>query len=295
MRITGFWWNAGGSGFVRLARHSASCGRRTLPRPRDTDPFSASACSRHNPFSYRNRRAPRCRQRRQLVRRTACFTIGVLCSLLLFGTRVALAPHPPLPTFPHLPQAKLPSPSFPPWPGGPGPTTEPFGQTTRGHHTGFLTPPRPSTVEPLSGTVRSEILTAARLTGLPAALLSAVVQVESRGHVFAISSAGAKGLMQLEPRTAASLGVRNIFNPAQNTRAGAQYLAGLLTLYSGDQEDCVRDPEACPAALALALAAYNAGPGTVARYGGIPPYPETQRYIRLVIQLYLHNLQHAKP
>lgn len=145
---------------------------------------------------------------------------------------------------------------------------------------------QPATVPPLSAPVRRQLRQAAHATGLPAALLRAVATVESQGNPLAVSPEGAEGLMQLEPPTAASLGVSDVFNAADNARGGARYLAGLLLQYGGSDPRCVTQPVACPDALRLALAAYNAGPGTVSRYGGVPPYPETQRYVLLVTRLY---------
>lgn len=105
--------------------------------------------------------------------------------------------------------------------------------------------------------------------GLPPALLKAVAQVESGLNPRAVSRCGAQGLMQLMPATAHSLGVRNAFDPAENIAAGARYLRSLLDRFHGD--------------IRLALAAYNAGPGAVARYGGVPPFRETQNYLRRVL------------
>lgn len=124
------------------------------------------------------------------------------------------------------------------------------------------------------------VRTAAQVSGLPTALVAAVIYEESRGDPQAVSPAGAEGLMQLEPATAAALGVRNIFNPRQNAVGGSRYLAGWLRAYGG--AGCVLDPDTCPRAFVLALAAYNAGPGAVRRYGGVPPYPATVRYVRQV-------------
>lgn len=103
--------------------------------------------------------------------------------------------------------------------------------------------------------------------GLPTGLLSAVAKVESNYHPDAVSSAGAIGLMQLMPSTASALGV-DPTNPAQAIDGAARLLKGQLTKYGS---------------LELALAAYNAGGPTVDRYGGIPPYPETQNYVRKVM------------
>jgi soluble lytic murein transglycosylase-like protein len=96
-------------------------------------------------------------------------------------------------------------------------------------------------------------------------LIHSVIQVESNYNPNAISSAGALGLMQLIPATARRFGVNNVFNPLENIQGGARYLRYLLDLYKGDYP--------------LALAAYNAGEGAVARYGGVPPYRETQNYL----------------
>jgi len=100
-------------------------------------------------------------------------------------------------------------------------------------------------------------------------LLASVVKAESGGNPHAVSSAGAQGLMQLMPRTATQLGVSDSFAPDQNVRGGSTYLDALLTRYSDN--------------LALALAAYDAGPAAVDRYHGIPPYYETRAYVARVI------------
>lgn len=102
-------------------------------------------------------------------------------------------------------------------------------------------------------------------------LLHAVVRIESAYNPGAVSPAGATGLMQLMPATAARYRVTNIEDPTENLRGGARYLRDLLDMFGND--------------LQLALAAYNAGENAVAQYGNrIPPYPETQRYVRKVLQ-----------
>jgi soluble lytic murein transglycosylase-like protein len=101
------------------------------------------------------------------------------------------------------------------------------------------------------------------------ALLKAVIANESGFNANATSNVGAQGLMQLMPETAASLGVRNAYDPSQNVAGGARYLRGLLDRFNGDQR--------------LAVAAYNAGPGAVAKYGDVPPYAETQNYVTNVL------------
>jgi Transglycosylase SLT domain len=111
---------------------------------------------------------------------------------------------------------------------------------------------------------------------LPPQLIHSVIKVESNYNPHAVSSKGALGLMQLIPATARRFGVNDAFNPIQNIQGGAKYLRYLLDLYNGDYP--------------LALAAYNAGEGAVARYGGVPPYAETQNYVGLV----RHQLELAK-
>jgi hypothetical protein len=100
-------------------------------------------------------------------------------------------------------------------------------------------------------------------------LLASIVKAESGGNVRAVSRTGARGLMQLMPGTANELGVADSFQPEQNVRGGTAYLDALLTRYHDN--------------MALALAAYNAGPLAVDRYHGIPPYHETQAYVARVI------------
>jgi len=108
---------------------------------------------------------------------------------------------------------------------------------------------------------------AARKTGLDPALIYAVIRAESSGDRKAVSSAGAKGLMQLTDAVAEQYGVDRVFSASQNIAAGSAYLSDLLDRF-GD--------------LRLALAAYNAGPGNVRKYGGIPPFAETENYVRTV-------------
>jgi soluble lytic murein transglycosylase-like protein len=100
-------------------------------------------------------------------------------------------------------------------------------------------------------------------------LIQAVIAQESGGHPRAISSKGAKGLMQLMDGTAREMGVKDSMNPTENILGGTRYLRALLDRFDGD--------------VSLALASYNAGAGAVERYGGIPPYPETQRYVEHVL------------
>lgn len=111
---------------------------------------------------------------------------------------------------------------------------------------------------------------AAARTGVPGELLAAVAKQESGFNPKAVSPAGAQGLMQLMPGTARGLGVENSFDPAQAIDGGARLLRSLLDKFGRTD---------------LALAAYNAGPGAVARYDGIPPYRETQNYVRNILAM----------
>jgi soluble lytic murein transglycosylase-like protein len=120
-----------------------------------------------------------------------------------------------------------------------------------------------------AGTPYASLFTqAAQRHGISPTLLAAVAQQESGFDARAVSPAGAQGLMQLMPSTAAGLGVRNAFDPAQAVDGAARLLKNLVGEFGR---------------VDLALAAYNAGPGAVHRYGGIPPYPETRRYVPAVL------------
>jgi hypothetical protein len=110
-------------------------------------------------------------------------------------------------------------------------------------------------------------------------LLASVVRAESGGQVRAVSRTGARGLMQLMPGTASAMGVNDSFRPEQNISGGTAYLDSLLTRYHDN--------------VALALAAYNAGPGAVDKYHGVPPYRETQEYVARVIREFNRRKQMA--
>jgi soluble lytic murein transglycosylase-like protein len=114
----------------------------------------------------------------------------------------------------------------------------------------------------------AEITAAAKKHGIDPALLAGLVKQESGFNPNAGSPAGARGLTQLMPGTAAGLGVTNVLDPAQSLDGGAKYLRQQLDAFGGD--------------VTRALAAYNAGPGAVQRHGGVPPYAETQNYVRIV-------------
>ena len=121
----------------------------------------------------------------------------------------------------------------------------------------------------LAGPYAEMIRRAAQRHGLDPVLLTAVAEVESGFDPQAVSHKGAEGLLQLMPETARRFGVVDSFNPDQNVEGGAQYLEWLLARFSGDEQ--------------LALAGYNAGEGAVDRYRGIPPFPETERYVVRVL------------
>jgi hypothetical protein len=153
------------------------------------------------------------------------------------------------------------------------------------HFTNAPTDPRYQRMPGLSGTLagwfrlpetvraryRDEIRESALRHGLNPALVESVIRVESAFNPTAVSRKGAQGLMQLMPQTASSLGVRDAFDPRQNIEGGVRHLRYLLGRY--------------PGSLPLALAAYNAGEGAVNASRGIPPYVETQQYVRRVLEL----------
>jgi soluble lytic murein transglycosylase-like protein len=129
-------------------------------------------------------------------------------------------------------------------------------------------PKMPLTQAPFGELIRKS----AEKYGVDVDLVFSVVAAESNFNPQAVSRRNARGLMQLLPETAKRMGVRDIYDPAQNIDGGTRYLRDLLKLYEGD--------------LALTLAAYNAGPGAVQRYGRIPPYNETIAYVRAIRKTY---------
>jgi len=134
---------------------------------------------------------------------------------------------------------------------------------------GYL-PYAPHAMQP--GELHLLVSDAAHNNGVPEGLVHAVLMAESAGDPSAISSAGAQGLMQLMPGTAAGCGISNAFDPVENIDCGTRYLHGLLKRYHNNVE--------------LAVAAYNAGPGPVDSYHGVPPYAETQAYVDRVLTAY---------
>jgi hypothetical protein len=138
---------------------------------------------------------------------------------------------------------------------------------TSGTQAGFLRLPQGDT-----GPYVQEIKDAAERYGVPIKLVSAVIRAESGFNARAVSPKGARGLMQLMPTTAATLGVRNSFDPRENIDGGVRHLRSLIDRF--------------PNRLPLALAAYNAGEKAVVQYNGIPPYPETQDYVTKVLYFY---------
>ncbi|MER2027791.1 MAG: lytic transglycosylase domain-containing protein [Solibacillus sp.] len=118
-------------------------------------------------------------------------------------------------------------------------------------------------------TYQAEITAASQKYNLPEKLITSVIKQESNFNASATSAAGASGLMQLMPATARYLGVSDRFDPAQNIMGGAKYLRQMLDQFDNNVE--------------TALAAYNAGPGNVKKYGGIPPFQETQNYVKKIM------------
>lgn len=119
---------------------------------------------------------------------------------------------------------------------------------------------------------RDDVTRIASEEGVDPQLVEAIIRAESGGKVLARSGKGAAGIMQLMPATAKAMGVKNLDDPVDNIRGGTRYIKKMLDRHKGDVE--------------LALASYNAGPGNVKKYGGIPPFKETQDYIKKVGKYY---------
>lgn len=182
------------------------------------------------------------------------------------------------------PPAMAPIPALPPETadgGSPqGPGLLPFSHVldkVQGSLTGAVNGSQPVSepVRPQVAQIRGLIQQSAARHGIDPKLVEAVVKAESGYNPRAISGVGARGLMQLMPGTAAGLGVKDSFDPAQNIEGGTKYLAGLIRRFGGN--------------IRHAVAAYNAGPSAVAKYNGVPPYRETQTYVNRVLD-YQNNL-----
>ena len=142
-----------------------------------------------------------------------------------------------------------------------------------------IAPPRPSPAPPVvvaslmpvrtPPSIGAQIRDAAERHGLSEQLVTAVIRVESGFNPRAVSPKGAQGLMQLMPATASQLGVRNVFDVAENIDGGVRHLRGLIERFDNN--------------IPLALAAYNAGERAVQQHGGIPPYPETEQYVARIL------------
>jgi soluble lytic murein transglycosylase-like protein len=124
------------------------------------------------------------------------------------------------------------------------------------------------TVVPAKEAYEDIIQEAAKIYDIDAGLIRAVMQAESAFHPYIVSRAGAEGLMQLMPKLADEMGVTDSFDPRDNIMGGARYLKQLLDMHNGN--------------IALTLASYNAGPGNVRRYRGVPPFKETRNYVKTI-------------
>lgn len=162
----------------------------------------------------------------------------------------------------------------------PGPTLAPFAALIAANLDRRNPDERAGQRSATRGEIEQIIAQAGADYGVDPALIDAVIENESGYDAAATSSAGARGLMQLMPETAAGLGVSDSFDSRQNVKGGTRYLRSLL-----DRFGSVR----------LAVAAYNAGPNAVERYGGIPPYPQTRDYVQRVLSSYRRRSQLGNP
>jgi soluble lytic murein transglycosylase len=133
-------------------------------------------------------------------------------------------------------------------------------------------PPRPAAAIPGASWMTGYVDRFSRANDLPPALVHAIIKAESNGQRKAVSPKGAKGVMQLMPFTSKRLRVADPFDPIENIEGGIRYIKELLDTFEGN--------------LINAVAAYNAGPAAVRKYGGVPPYQETRLYVRRVMDLY---------
>lgn len=159
-----------------------------------------------------------------------------------------------------------------PYTSGLSRTVVPHPKRSRQPATGHHTWPRPVNPRVPVTPFDFEIEAAGQENRVDPLLVKAIIAVESEFDQYSVSAAGACGLMQLVPSTARLLGVKDIFNPRQNIQGGARHFRYMLNRFSNN--------------VALALAAYNAGEAPVMRYKGIPPYAETQWYVRRVLKIY---------
>ena len=151
--------------------------------------------------------------------------------------------------------------------------TQPDEKFTLYLREGPKAPPRgPTTALPEGNWMNGYVDRVSRANDLPPALVHAIIKAESNGQRKAVSPKGAKGVMQLMPFTSKRMRVADPFDPIENIEGGIKYIKELLVTFEGD--------------LTNTIAAYNAGPGAVRKYGGVPPYEETRVYVRRVMDLY---------
>lgn len=157
------------------------------------------------------------------------------------------------------------------------PTTAQYKWMMKERVPSVLSPSNPAYKKISEGRFEEMIRSTAEKYGVDPILVKAIVKAESDFDPAAVSRKGATGLMQLMPATASRMGVRNIHDPVENVEGGIKYLSKLLTMFKWQ--------------VPLAVAAYNAGENAVLKYGAIPPYPETQTYVKRV--LHYHDLYNS--